>query len=71
MDFSLFTFNFKNMVILSFVVALLFVVMLCVVIDKYGVQDMVSSIYYLLGKRGWMFQLVLVLVLLTYWSTVG
>lgn len=59
------------MVILSFVAALLFVVMLCVVIDKYGVPDMVSSIYYLLGKRGWMFQLVLVLVLLTYWSTVG
>ena len=49
------------MVILSFVAALLFVVMLCVVIDKYGVPDMVSSIYYLLGKRGWMFQLVLVL----------
>ena len=49
------------MIILSFVAALLFVVMLCVVIDKYGVPDMVSSIYYLLGKRGWMFQLVLVL----------
>ena len=62
MDFSLFTFNFKNMVILSFVVALLFVVMLCVVIDKYGVPDMVSTIYYLLGKRGWMFQLVLMLL---------
>lgn len=49
------------MVGLSFVAALLFVVMLCVVIDKYGVPDMVSSIYYLLGKQGWMFQLVLVL----------
>lgn len=49
------------MIVLSFVAALLFVVMLCVVIDKYGVPDMVSSIYYLLGKRGWMFQLVLVL----------
>lgn len=49
------------MIILSFVAALLFVVMLCVVIDKYGVPDMVSSIYYLLGKRGWLFQLVLVL----------
>lgn len=59
------------MVVFSFVVALLFVVILCVVIDKYGVPDMVSTIYYLLGKRGWMFQLVLVLVLLTYWSTVG
>ena len=50
------------MVILSFVAALLFVVMLCVVIDKYGVPDMVSSIYYLLGKRGWMFQLVMMLI---------
>lgn len=50
------------MVILSFVAALLFVVMLCVVIDKYGVPDMVSSIYYLLGKRGWMFQLVMMLL---------
>lgn len=50
------------MVILSFVAALLFVVMLCVVIDKYGVPDMVSTIYYLLGKRGWMFQLVLMLL---------
>ena len=49
------------MVILSFVAALLFVVMLCVVIDKYGVPDMVSTIYYLLGKRGWVFQLVMML----------
>ena len=29
--------------------------MLCVVINKYGVPDMVSTIYYLLGKRGWVF----------------
>ena len=35
--------------------------MLCVVINKYGVPDMVSTIYYLLGKRGWVFQLVIVL----------
>lgn len=46
---------------LSFLAALLFMAMLCVVIDKYGVQDMVSSIYYLLGKRGWVFQLAMML----------
>lgn len=48
------------MVVLSFVAELLFVAMLCVVIYKYGVPDMVSTIYYLLGKRGWMFQLVMI-----------
>jgi hypothetical protein len=48
------------MIVLSFVAALLMVAMLCVVIDKYGVPDMVSSIYYLLGKRGWVFQVVLI-----------
>lgn len=46
---------------LSFLAALLFMAMLCVVIDKYGVPDMVSSIYYLLGKRGWVFQLAMML----------
>ncbi|WP_295365994.1 hypothetical protein [uncultured Prevotella sp.] len=46
---------------LSFLAALLFVTMLCVAINKYGVPDMVSSIYYLLGKRGWVFQLVMML----------
>lgn len=49
------------MVVLSFVAELLFIAMLCVVINKYGVPDMVSSIYYLLGKRGWVFQLVMML----------
>ena len=49
------------MIILSFVAALLFMAMLCVVINKYGVPDMVSTIYYLLGKRGWVFQLVMML----------
>ena len=33
--------------------------MLCVVINKYGVPDMVSNIYYLLGKRGRVFQFVM------------
>lgn len=49
------------MVVLSFVAELLFIAMLCVVINKYGVPDMVSSIYYLLGKRGWVFQVVMML----------
>lgn len=48
------------MVVLSFIAALLFMAMLCVVINKYGVPDMVSTIYYLLGKRGWVFQLVMI-----------
>ena len=39
----------------------MFMAMLCVVINKYGVPDMVSTIYYLLGKRGWVFQLVMML----------
>lgn len=49
------------MVVLSFIAASLFMAMLCVVINKYGVPDMVSTIYYLLGKRGWVFQLVMML----------
>ena len=49
------------MIGLSFVAALLFMVMLCVVIDKKETPEMVSSIYYLLGKRGWVFQFVMML----------
>ena len=49
------------MVVLSFIAALLFVALLCIVINKYGVPDMVSSIYYLMGKRGWVFQAVMML----------
>ena len=49
------------MVGLSIIAALLFVAMLCIVVNKYGVPDMVSSIYYLLGKRGWVFQMVMML----------
>lgn len=49
------------MVVLSFIAALLFVALLCIVINKYGVPDMVSSIYYLMGKKGWVFQLVMML----------
>lgn len=47
------------MIGLSIIAALLFVVMLFVVIKKYGVPEMVSSIYYLLGKSGWVFQVVM------------
>lgn len=50
------------MIGLSIIVALLFVVMLIVVIKKYGVPEMVSSIYYLLGKSGWVFQVVMMSV---------
>lgn len=49
------------MVVFSFFAGLLFMAMLCVVINKYGVPDMVSTIFYLLGKRGWVFQLVMML----------
>lgn len=49
------------MVVLSFIAALLFVALLYIVINKYGVPDMVSSIYYLMGKKGWVFQLVMML----------
>lgn len=50
------------MIGLSIIAALLFVVMLIVVIKKCGVPEMVSSIYYLLGKSGWVFQVVMVAV---------
>ena len=50
------------MIGLSIIAALLFVVMLFVVIKEYGVPEMVSSIYYLLGKSGWVFQVVMVAV---------
>jgi hypothetical protein len=49
------------MVVLSFIAALLFVALLYIVINKYGVPDMVSSIYYLMGKKGWVFQVVMML----------
>lgn len=48
------------MVGLSIIAVLLFVALLCVVINKYGVPEMVSSIYYLLGKRGWVLQLLMI-----------
>ena len=45
---------------LIFIAVLLFVALLAVVIYKHGVPDMVSSVYYLLGKRGWVFQAVMI-----------
>lgn len=48
------------MILLAVFAELLFVTMLCVVINKYGVPDMVSTIYYLLGKSGWVFQVVMI-----------
>lgn len=50
------------MIGLSIIAALLFMVMLFVVIKEYGVPEMVSSIYYLLGKSGWVFQVVMMSV---------
>ena len=51
------------MVGLSIIAALLFVGMLIAGICKPGnIPEMVSSFYYLLGKRGWMFQVVMVAV---------
>lgn len=50
------------MIGLSIIAALLFVMMLIVVIGKYGIPEMVSSIYYLLGKSGWVFQVVMMSV---------
>lgn len=49
------------MVVFSFIATLLFVALLCVVINKYGVPEMVSSIYYMMGKHGWVFQTVMIL----------
>lgn len=49
------------MIGLSIIAALLFVVMLIVVIKKCGIPEMVSSIYFLMGKKGWVFQMVMIL----------
>lgn len=49
------------MIGLSIIAALLFVVMLIVVIGKYGVPEMVSSIYYMMDKHGWVFQVYIIM----------
>ena len=50
------------MIELSIIAALLFVGMLVAVFCKHSVPEMVSSFYYLLGKRGWVFQVVMMAV---------
>lgn len=50
------------MVGLSIIAALLFVGMLVAVFCKHSLPEMVSNIYYLLGKRGWVFQVVMMAV---------
>lgn len=50
------------MIVLSFIAALLMFAMLCLVIDnKKETPEMLSSIYYMLGKKGWVFQVVMIL----------
>ncbi len=48
------------MVILSIIALIMFTMLSCTIVSKYGVPDMVSSMYYLLGKRGWVFQVVMI-----------
>lgn len=50
------------MIVLSFIAAVLFVALLFVVLGKFETPEMVSSIYYLLGKRSWVFQVVMIAV---------
>ena len=49
------------MIGLSIIAALLFVVMLIVVIKKCGIPEMVSSIYYMMDKHGWVFQVYIIM----------
>ena len=49
------------MIGLSIIAAWLFVVMLFVVIEEYGVPEMVSSIYYMMDKHGWVFQVYIIM----------
>lgn len=50
------------MVAIGLITALVCVALLCLVVSVYGVPDMVSSIYYLIGRRGWLFQLAMVVL---------
>lgn len=50
------------MVILSIIALVLVTALLCTTIHKHGVPEMVSSIYYLLGKSGWVFQVIMMSV---------
>lgn len=50
------------MIILFVIAALLFCLMLLYVNFKYDTPSMVSSIFYLLGNHGWVFQFVMIAV---------
>lgn len=49
------------MVVLSLYAAVLLIVLLFMVISKHGVPDMVSSIYYMMDKHGWVFQVYIIM----------
>ena len=49
------------MIGLSFIAALLMFAMLSLVMDKKETPEMMSSIYYMLGKKGWVFQVVMIM----------
>lgn len=50
-----------NMVVLSLYAAVLLIALLFMVISKHGVPDMVSSIYYMMDKHGWVFQVYIIM----------
>lgn len=50
-----------NMVVLSIYAAVLLIALLFMVISKHGVPDMVSSIYYMMDKHGWVFQVYIIM----------
>lgn len=49
------------MVVLSLYAAVLLIALLFMVISKHGVPDMVSSIYYMMDKHGWVFQVYIIM----------
>lgn len=49
------------MVLLSLYAAVLLIALLFMVISKHGVPDMVSSIYYMMDKHGWVFQVYIIM----------
>ena len=50
------------MVTLFIIAVLLFCLMLLYVKCKYGTPSMISSIYYLFGNHGWIFQLIMIVI---------
>lgn len=49
------------MIVLSLYAAVLLIALLFMVISKHGVPDMVSSIYYMMDKHGWVFQVYIIM----------